>query len=124
METVSFSTLSQAITCTELSPQLFLKPLQTANPPIIPLKYFDEFMDEVFGNILEIRECNRRLVEIMHVRLREEGPIVQRIGDVFLNFAAEFRIAYPAYVGRQSMAEKRFKEEIDSNAEFRLFLEV
>jgi RHO1 GDP-GTP exchange protein 1/2 len=101
-----------------------MKPLQTANPRIIPLEYFDEFMEDVFGNILELRECNRRLVEIMHVRLREEGPIVKRIGDVFLNFAAEFRVVYPTYVGRQSMAEKRLKEEIESNAEFRLFLEV
>ncbi|KAJ7230675.1 CNH domain-containing protein [Mycena pura] len=102
---------------------VFLKPLRTANPPVIPLERLEEFIDEVFGNILDLRECNRRLLEVMYVRQREQAPVIQRIGDVFLAAAAEFRLAYPIYVGHHPLAEKRMKEEMDASPEFRLFLE-
>jgi hypothetical protein len=60
----------------------------------------------------------------MLVRQREQGPIIQRIGDIFLGAAAEFRMVYPVYVGNLPVAEKRVKEEAESNVEFRRFLEV
>lgn len=60
----------------------------------------------------------------MYVRQREEAPVIQRIGDIFLEAATEFRIAYPSYVGHLPLAEKRLKEEMEHNAEFRRFLEV
>lgn len=102
---------------------LFIRPLLKASPPVMPSNKLDEFVEEVFGNILDLRECNRRLVEAMYVRQREQAPIIQRIGDVFLEAAREFRFAYPTYVGHLPLAEKRFKDEIESNADLRLFLE-
>ncbi|KAG0704634.1 hypothetical protein DFH29DRAFT_911319 [Suillus ampliporus] len=102
---------------------LFIRPLLKAHPPVMPPNKLDEFIEEVFGNILDLRECNRRLVEAMYVRQREQAPIIQRIGDVFLDAAREFRFAYPTYVGHLPLAEKRFKDEIESNADLRLFLE-
>ncbi|KAJ7493246.1 signal transducer [Mycena galericulata] len=107
----------------DLVESIFLKPLRTAVPPVIPLERLEDFIDEVFGNILDLRECNRRLLEVMYVRQREQAPVIQRIGDVFLSAATEFRLAYPIYIGNHPLAEKRMKEEIDSNPEFRLFLE-
>lgn len=90
----------------------------------MPPHKLDDFIDDVFGNILDLRECNRRLLEVMYVRQREQAPVIQRIGDVFLDAATEFRLAYPTYIGHHPLAEKRMKEEVDSNPEFRLFLEV
>jgi hypothetical protein len=78
----------------------------------------------VFHNVLDLRECNRRLLEQLRVRQREQTPVIQRVGDVFLGAAAEFRLAYARYVGHLPLAEKRVKDEQDANAEFRLFLEV
>lgn len=95
-----------------------------ANPPVIEPYKLEDFIDDVFGNILDLRECNRRLLEVMYVRQREQFPVIQRIGDVFLDAATEFRLAYPIYVGHLPLAEKRMKEEMDTNPEFRLFLEV
>ncbi|RDB18445.1 Rho1 guanine nucleotide exchange factor 1 [Hypsizygus marmoreus] len=100
----------------------FIKPLRMANPPVIQSNV-EEFIDEVFGNILDLRECNRRLLEVMYVRQREQAPIIQRIGDIFLDAATEFRLAYPIYIGHHPIAEKRMKDEVDNNPEFRLFLE-
>ncbi|THG98759.1 hypothetical protein EW026_g3491 [Hermanssonia centrifuga] len=102
---------------------LFIRPLRNAHPPIIRASEVEEFIDEVFGNILDLRECNRRLLEVMYVRQREQAPVIHGIGDIFLDAATEFRIAYPNYVGHLPVAEKRLKDETEHNAEFRRFLE-
>ncbi|OJA08433.1 hypothetical protein AZE42_06550 [Rhizopogon vesiculosus] len=103
---------------------LFILPLLKANPPVMPAAKLDEFIREVFGNILDLRGCNRRLVEAMYVRQREQAPIIERTGDIFIDAAVTFRLAYPTYVGHLPLAEKRLKNEIESNANLRLFLEV
>ncbi|OSX64043.1 hypothetical protein POSPLADRAFT_1179647 [Postia placenta MAD-698-R-SB12] len=102
---------------------LFIVPLRTVNPPVIRQSEIDEFIDEVFGNILDLRECNRRLLEVLNVRQREQYPIIQGVGDIFLEAATEFRVAYPIYVGHLPVAENKVKEESERNAEFRRFLE-
>jgi hypothetical protein len=107
-----------------MTTQAFIRPLRSANPPVIPRQDLDQFIEDVFGNILDLRECNRRLLECLYVRQREQAPVVQRIGDVFLGAATEFRLAYPIYIGHLPLAEKRMKDETDSNPEFRIFLEV
>ncbi|KZT25369.1 Dbl-like domain-containing protein [Neolentinus lepideus HHB14362 ss-1] len=108
----------------DLVESLFIKPLRIADPPVIHPDRLEDFIEEVFGNILDLRECNRRLLENLYVRQREQAPIIQRIGDVFLDAATEFRLAYPIYVGHLPLAEKRMKDETDNNVEFRMFLEL
>lgn len=90
----------------------------------MPANELNEFINEVFGNILDLRECNKQLIEALYVRQREQAPIIQKIGDVFLEAARSFRYAYPLYIGHLPLAEKRFKEEMDANAKLRLFFEV
>lgn len=104
---------------------VFIRPLRHADPPIIsPSSELEDFIEDVFGNLLDLRECNKRLLEVLYVRQREQSPVIQRIGDVFLDAATEFRSAYPVYIGHHPVAEKRMKDEVDRNPEFRLFLEV
>ncbi|KAL5513096.1 TUS1 [Sanghuangporus vaninii] len=107
----------------DLIENLFMKPLRMADPPIIPPSQIDSFMIDVFHNILDIRDVNRRLLEVLEVRQREQSPIIQRIGDVFLTAATDFRNVYADYVGNLPVAEKRLKDEMDSNPELRRFLE-
>lgn len=103
----------------------FILPLRAAQPPIIsPPQALEDFIDDVFGNILELRECNRRLLEVMFVRQREQAYVIQRIGDVFLTAATEFRYPYPLYIGNHPLGERRLKEELENNPELRSFLEV
>ena len=101
-----------------------MKPLRVANPPIIPLHEIDSFMEDVFHNILDIRDVNRRLLEVMEVRQREQFPLIQRIGDVYLSAATDFRNVYAEYVGNLPVAEKRLKDELEQNQELRVFVEV
>ncbi|KAJ3993116.1 Dbl homology domain-containing protein, partial [Lentinula boryana] len=82
------------------------------------------FIDAVFNNILDLRETNRRLLEILYIRQREQFPIIQRIGDIFLEAATElFRVAYPTYIGGWPQAERRLREEYESNGEWRTWVE-
>ena len=78
----------------------------------------------MFGNILDLRECNRHLLKAMYIRQREQGGIISKIGDIFLNAATEFRLAYPTYIGQLAAAERRLEEEMERNEEFKVFLEV
>ncbi|KAF9466185.1 CNH domain-containing protein [Collybia nuda] len=102
---------------------VFIKPLRMADPPVIQPYILEDFIDDVFGNILELRQCNKRLFEVMCVRQREQAPVIQRIGDIFLEAATIFRESYPVYVGHHPLAEKRMREEMERNPEFRLFIE-
>lgn len=108
----------------DLVESVFIKPLRAADPPIMPSNQLEDLIDDIFGNILDLRETNRQLLEVLYVRQREEGPIIKRIGDIFLHSAAEFQYAYPMYIGHYPVSEKRLKEEMESNTAFRLFLEV
>ncbi|CAG8681770.1 4916_t:CDS:2, partial [Acaulospora colombiana] len=107
----------------DLIETIFIKELRRATPPIIAPENLEDFISEVFGNFFELRQCNRRILDVMLVRQREQGPIIQRIGDIFLGAAAEFRSVYPLYVGNLPVAEKRIKEEAETNPTFRRFLE-
>ncbi|EAU90429.2 signal transducer [Coprinopsis cinerea okayama7 len=102
---------------------VFLRPLRRSGATIMPQVELEDFIDEVFGNILDLRECNRRLLEVLYVRQREQAPIIQKIGDIFLEAATEFRLAYPTYIGHYPVSEKRLKDELEKNHEFRLFVE-
>lgn len=98
--------------------------MREAYPPIIPEAHLHDFIEDVFGNVLDLRECNRRLLESLLIRQREQKPIIQWIGDVFVVAAREFRLAYPIYVSHVASAEKRVHDEIASNDAFRMFIEV
>jgi hypothetical protein len=103
---------------------IFITPLRSANLLVISSDDIDQFIEDVFLNILELRECNRRLLENMYVRQREQAPVIQRIGDVLLEAATEFRESYAQYVGRRPIADKKLKDELERNPDFRLFIEV
>lgn len=103
---------------------MFIRPLRNANPPVIPYTELDGFIDEVFGNFYDVRRASSQLLEVLNVRQREQSLVIQRVGDIFLQVATEFRLVYPPYVGHLPLAEKRLKDETEGNHEFRIFLEV
>jgi RHO1 GDP-GTP exchange protein 1/2 len=91
---------------------------------VIPDTEIDGFMDDVFGNFYDVRRASSQLLKLLNARQRKQSLVIQRVGDIFLQAATEFRLVYPSYVGHLPNAEKRLKEEAERNDEFRLFLEV
>ncbi|KIM21778.1 hypothetical protein M408DRAFT_80040, partial [Serendipita vermifera MAFF 305830] len=107
----------------DLIETVFIRELRLSQPPIIRLDQLEDFIKDVFGNFFELRQRNRELLNVILVRQREQVPIIQRIGDIFLGAAAEFRMVYPTYIGNLPFAEIRIKEEAETNVNFKRFLE-
>ena len=91
-----------------------MKPLRLASPPIIDSHDLDSFIECVFGNVPDLRETSR-ILEKLYVRQREQGPLIQYIGNIFLTAATEFRVVCPKYVGNLVRAGQRVKDELYGN---------
>lgn len=112
----------------ELLENLFIKGLEkpspTGDPPPIPIgPDRDDFIREVFGNHRELVWHVRNFVEALHVRQREESPIVVSIGDLFLDAALQWQSAFIAYVANYPIAKSRIGRETQINPRFREFIE-
>ncbi|EPQ31558.1 uncharacterized protein PFL1_00891 [Pseudozyma flocculosa PF-1] len=113
----------------EILDSLFVKGLQkpsaAGDPPPLPIgPERDAFIAEVFGNHLELTAHIRQLVERLHVRQREENPIVQTIGDIFLGAALDWGDAYVQYLVHYPLAISRVKREMAINPRFKAFVET
>ncbi|PWN53390.1 hypothetical protein IE53DRAFT_404637 [Violaceomyces palustris] len=113
----------------ELLETLFVRGLQKpsaqGDPPPLPIgPERDAFIAEVFSNHRELTEHIRLLVEMLHVRQREENPIVQTIGDIFLNAALRWGQAYNTYLVNYPIAISRVKREMAVNLRFKAFVEA
>jgi hypothetical protein len=107
--------------------KLFIDGLRQADPPVFADQYrLEMFISEVFGNVGELLESCRNLIDSFAIREREstQRPLIQNVGDIFLQAAAEFRGIYPDYTGNLPHAEHVLKRELEENATFRLFSEV
>lgn len=112
----------------ELLENLFIKGLEkpsaTGDPPPIPIgPERDEFIREVFANHRELVWHVRNFVERLHVRQREESPIIKSIGDLFLDAALEWQSAFISYVANYPIAKSRIVQEQAINPRFRQFVE-
>ena len=84
----------------------------------------ESFIATVFGNRAELARHVAAFVDRLHERQREEHPVVQGIGDVFLSAALEWGPAYTQYVRNYPLALQRLREEAASNPRLVQFLEA
>jgi hypothetical protein len=90
---------------------------------VVPFYRVESFIVEVFGNAMDLREACRRMLEHFAIRQREQAPLIQTVGDIFLEAATDFRIVYPEYTGNVPIAEQAIKKEMEDNPEFARFNE-
>lgn len=96
-----------------------LRSLDVIRPP----RRLEDFITEVFSNVLDLREACRRLIDNFSIRQREQAPLIATVGDIFLEAATDFRRLYPEYTGNLPRAEIALKAELEENPEFRLYAE-
>lgn len=97
----------------------FITPLTTANPPILaPYHYLEEVVGTMFGNIQEIRRESRRIIDNFAVRLREQSPLIQTVGDIMLEASTDFRNLYPVYSENLPRAEALLAETLQDSPRF------
>lgn len=93
---------------------IFISPLLTASPPIIqPYSKLEHYTRVLFGNVLDIRRASRRLLDNFGIRLREQSPLVQNIGDIFLEATTDFRALYPYYTDNLPHGEALLNEALE-----------
>ncbi|UZJ52746.1 hypothetical protein CBS101457_002066 [Exobasidium rhododendri] len=114
----------------ELLDNLFLARLERPNaltgdpPPIAIGVEREDFIREVFSNHRELVGHISKLVERLHVRQREENPIINSIGDIFLDAALEWGGAFETNMTNFPLAKNRILREASINPRFKDFLEV
>ena len=103
---------------------MYVQPLRTQDPPIIPRERPESFITDVFHNFAEIYGHHRKLLEQLHDTQREEHPTVKSITAAVLDAALSFRDAYMEYIPNYPIAAYRIDDEMANNFEFKTFVEV
>ncbi|KAM0793648.1 hypothetical protein ACM66B_001079 [Microbotryomycetes sp. NB124-2] len=97
----------------------WIKPLRTQN--IIPENRREDFVTQVFWNILEIHSVNIRLAELLNKR-QKSAHVVDKIGDIFLDIVPHFA-PFVKYGAHQLYGKYEFEKEKGSNQAFAKFVE-
>jgi hypothetical protein len=102
----------------------WMRPLRSAhntNLSPIPEHRREKFIRTVFSNCLEVLSVNGRFSEALNAR-QKESPIVQTVGDIFLQFAPKFD-PFIKYGASQLYGKYEFEKEKASNPAFAKFVE-
>ncbi|GAA5891836.1 hypothetical protein JCM8208_002907 [Rhodotorula glutinis] len=97
----------------------WIKPLRSSN--IIPEARREDFVTQVFWNVLEIYAVNVRLVDLLNKRAKQ-AHVVDHIGDIFLDFVPHFA-PYVKYGAHQLYGKYEFEKEKGSNPAFAKFVD-
>ncbi|GAA6046552.1 hypothetical protein JCM3770_006205 [Rhodotorula araucariae] len=97
----------------------WIKPLRSSN--IIPEARREDFVTQVFWNVLEIYAVNVRLVDLLNKR-QKQAHVVDHIGDIFLDMVPHFA-PYVKYGAHQLYGKYEFEKEKGSNPAFAKFVD-
>jgi RHO1 GDP-GTP exchange protein 1/2 len=103
---------------------MYVQPLITANPPIIPPQRLKSFITDVFHNYAQLLSYHRRLLERLHQIQQEEHPLLNSITAALLDAFLNWRDAYLEYVPNYPIAAYRIAEERANNPQFKAFHDV
>ena len=104
--------------------QIFIRPLRSSDPPIIPHSRLDSFIQDVFHNVAELHAHHKRLVDRFHELQREEHPTIRSVTAAVLDAALNFRDAYLEYIPNYPIAAYRIDSERANNPDFKAFIDV
>ncbi|GAA5990891.1 hypothetical protein JCM5350_008260 [Sporobolomyces pararoseus] len=97
----------------------WIKPLRSQN--IIPEARREDFVTQVFWNVLEIYAVNVRLADLLNKR-QKQSHVVDHIGDIFLDMVPHFA-PFVKYGAHQLYGKYEFEKEKGSNPAFAKFVE-
>ncbi|GAA5909060.1 uncharacterized protein JCM6883_002593 [Sporobolomyces salmoneus] len=97
----------------------WIKPLRSQN--IIPEARREDFVTQVFWNVLEIYAVNVRLADLLNKR-QKQSHVVDHVGDIFLDMVPHFA-PFVKYGAHQLYGKYEFEKEKGSNPAFAKFVE-
>ena len=90
-------------------------------PSPIPEYRREKFVRTVFGNVSEVLAVNSKFADALSAR-QKENPVVQNIGDVFLQWVPKFD-PFIKYGANQMYGKYEFEREKGSNVAFSRFVD-
>lgn len=100
--------------------QYWIKPLKEGD--CIPAERRDQFVNDVFWNIMEVHHVNSQLAAALEARQKVK-PVIDQIGDVILQHVGLFS-PFVQYGAHQMISKYIFETEKSSNPAFAQFVEV
>ncbi|EJD49605.1 hypothetical protein AURDEDRAFT_182754 [Auricularia subglabra TFB-10046 SS5] len=107
----------------ELVQEIFIEPLLSFQPPILPEKRLQEFVQTVFNNLQDILAFHQTMLAALFGRQRDQHPIIQGIADIVLDTALKFQSAYEPYVKNYPIAEATHRSEMTKNPKYAAFVQ-
>lgn len=124
----------------DILPQVFIEPLQFANPPIIAPDKLRPFIHEVFYNLGQITVHHEHMLAALFERQLDQHPLVQSVTDIVLEseltsktinssrstlFLAcfQFQLDYESYIKHYPLAEERHRTELSRNKRYQAFMQ-
>ncbi|KAJ1306998.1 hypothetical protein OPQ81_007978 [Rhizoctonia solani] len=98
----------------------WMEPLRTGDT--IPADRREDFVQQVFWNVEDILDVNRRLSDLLTKR-QNAYPIVETIGDIFLEIVPHFQ-PFIQYGKHQLYGKYEFEKEKSTNPTFATFVET
>ncbi|UZJ52720.1 hypothetical protein CBS101457_002040 [Exobasidium rhododendri] len=97
----------------------WIKPLRSRD--IVPDAKREDFVTQVFWNVLEIHSVNSKLAEMLTKRQKQQS-VVERIGDILLEMVPYFA-PFVKYGAHQLYGKYEFEKEKSANAAFMKFVD-
>jgi hypothetical protein len=103
---------------------MYIEPLRTADPPIIPPQRLNQFISDVFHNVGQLLHHHRRLLDRLYSIQTDEHPQITSVTAAVLDAFLNFRDAYLEYIPNYPIAAYRIEDEKANNLRFKEFHDV
>jgi len=104
--------------------RLYRDRLISAQPPVIPPKKLNRFINDIFGKVDAVQKANEdHLLPQIKYRQQEQGPWIVGFSDIFREWIRKAKHAYIEYAAAFPFASFLVRQEADRNILFRSFLD-
>lgn len=100
---------------------MYVQPLRTAEPSVIPRERLSAFITDVYHNFGALHAQNRKLLDRLHAIQRDEHPVINSITAAIFDAALNWRDEYMEYITNYPIAEYRMADEMANNPTFKEF---
>lgn len=107
----------------EFMTEFYIMPLRNPSSNIIPDREREAFIRTVFGGVNNLLRLSRSLSEALTARQQSQKPVIETIGDVFLQFVGNFD-PFMEYSGNKVFASYEHERQQQVNFKYARFLEA
>lgn len=103
--------------------ELYRDQLANMQPPIIPAKRLNKFLNDVFGKVDAVKKVNEDfLLAQLKYRQKEQGPFIGGFSDIFREWIRKAKNVYIDYAATFPGANYYVRKEVERNPHFKQFL--